>query len=221
VEYIRRQRANNKTRRGNGDEVKTSSKSLFCLRKRRFLFMSQTKEQKKKIVDELKELLSEQKAVVLIGISGLKVKELSELRKKLKASGSKIKVLKKTLAKLAFAEKKLEGDEDKSSSSIFDKEEMKTELAFVFGLEDEISPAKEVFQFSKGNESLKILGGFIEGRFKEAEEIVALAQIPSKEELFARLAGSISSPISGLVYVLQGNIKGLILSLNEISKSKA
>ncbi|MDP2664220.1 MAG: 50S ribosomal protein L10 [bacterium] len=194
--------------------------------------MAQTKEQKNKILDEVKELLSQQKAVVLVGISGLKVKELSELRKKLKASGSKIKVLKKTLAKLAFAEKKIEGDEVKtsssssigdevktsSSSSIFDREEMKTELAFVFGLEDEISPAKNAFQFSKENENLKILGGFIEGQFKEAEEMIVLAQIPSKEELFARLVGSISSPISGLVRVLQGNIKGLIYALNAIKK---
>ena len=182
--------------------------------------MAQTKDQKQKILDELKELLSRQKAVVLVGISGLKVKELSELRKKLKASGSKIKVLKKTLAKLAFAEKKIDGDEGKSSSSssIFDREEMKTELAFVFGLEDEISPAKNAFQFSKENENLKILGGFIEGQFKEAEEMIVLAQIPSKEELFARLVGSISSPISGLVCVLQGNIKGLIYALNAIKK---
>ena len=180
--------------------------------------MPQTKDQKKKIVDELKDLLSEQKAIVLVGISGLKVKELTELRKKLKTSGSKIKVLKKTLAKLAFAEKKIDGDEDKSSSSIFDKEEMKTEMAFVFGFEDEISPAKNVFQFSKENENLKILGGFIEGQFKDAEEMIVLAQMPSKEELFARLVGSISSPISGLVCVLQGNIKGLIYALNAIKK---
>ena len=165
--------------------------------------MAQTKDQKQKILDELKELLSRQKAVVLVGISGLKVKELSELRKKLKASGSKIKVLKKTLAKLAFAEKKID----------FDKDKFKEELAFVFGLEDEISPAKNAFQFSKENENLKILGGFIEGQFKEAEEMIVLAQIPSKEELFARLVGSISSPISGLVCVLQGNIKGLITVL--------
>lgn len=170
--------------------------------------MAQTKDQKQKILDELKELLSRQKAVVLVGISGLKVKELSELRKKLKASGSKIKVLKKTLAKLAFAEKKID----------FDKDKFKEELAFVFGLEDEISPAKNAFQFSKENENLKILGGFIEGQFKEAEEMIVLAQIPSKEELFARLVGSISSPISGLVCVLQGNIKGLIYALNAIKK---
>lgn len=181
------------------------SLSLARLRTKILTHMVQTKEQKKKIVEELKELLSEQKAVVLVGISGLKVKEMAELRKKLKASNSKIKVLKKTLAKLAFAEKKID----------FEKDKFKKELAFVFGLEDEVSPAKTVFQFSKDNENLKILGGFIGGQFKEAEEIIALAQIPSKEELFARLVGSISAPVSNLVYALNYNIKGLLQVLTQ------
>ncbi|MDP1538797.1 MAG: 50S ribosomal protein L10, partial [bacterium] len=70
-----------------------------------------------------------------------------------------------------------------------------------------------VYQFGLANEKLKILGGFLEGKFKEAEEIIALAQLPTKEGLLAKLVGSIASPISGLINVLQGNIKGLITVL--------
>ncbi len=65
---------------------------------------------------------------------------------------------------------------------------------------------------------MKILGGFLEGKFKEAQEFVDLAQLPSREELLAKLVGSISAPISNLVYSLQYNLKGLIYILTLIKK---
>lgn len=86
-------------------------------------------------------------------------------------------------------------------------------MGLAFGFEDEIMPARLVYQLSRNVEGLKILGGFIENEFKDAEEIIKLAQLPSRIELLAKLAGSVASPISGLVNVLQGNIKGLITVL--------
>lgn len=172
--------------------------------------MALTKVQKQKILEDLREKIAKQKAIILVGITGLKVKDISGLRTKLKAIDGNIQVVKKTLAGIVFKEKKLD----------FDKNNFKEELALVFGFKDELSPAKTVYQFSRGNENLKILGGYLENKFKEAEEIIILAQIPTRGELLAKLVGSISSPISGLLNVLQGNIKGLILALNAISKSK-
>ena len=93
-------------------------------------------------------------------------------------------------------------------------------MGFVFGFEDEVSPAKTVYLFQKENEKLKILGGFIEKEAKKEEEIVFLAQLPTRQELFAKLTGSLLSPVSGFINVLNGNIKGLILALNAISKNK-
>lgn len=165
--------------------------------------MALTKAQKQKIIADLKDKIAKQKAMVLVGITGLKVKDLSDLRKKLKANDSNLKVAKKTLIEKAFRESNLE----------FDKDKDKEEIALVFGFKDESSSAKTVYQFGLANEKLKILGGFLEGKFKEAEEIIALAQLPTKEELLAKLVGSIASPISGLINVLQGNIKGLIYIL--------
>ena len=170
--------------------------------------MALTKQQKQKIIGDLKEMLSRQKAIILVGISGLKVKDIAQLRKKLKAIDGNLKVVKKTLIELAFKESKLE----------FDKDKFREEIALAFGFKDEILPAKTVYQFSRENEKLKILGGYLEGNFKEAEEIITLAQLPTREELLAKLVGSISSPISGLVNVLQGNIKGLIYALSAIKK---
>lgn len=168
--------------------------------------MALTKAQKQKILEDLKEKIARQKAMILVGISGLKVKDISDLRKKIKAVDGNLKVAKKTLIEKAF----------KESNLIFDKNKYKEEVALVFGFKDEISPAKTVYQFGLRNEKLKILAGFFEGKFKEGREIIALAQLPGREELLVRLVGSISAPITGFVNVLQGNIKGLIYVLKQI-----
>lgn len=172
--------------------------------------MPQTKEQKKKTLEELRDKIARQKAIVLLSITGLKVKDISELRKALKTVGAELKVVKKTLADIIFKENKME----------FDKDSFKTEVGFVFGFEDEIAPAKTIYQLSKENENFKILGGFMGKNVKGMEEMLLLAQLPSRQELFAKLVGSLSSPVSGLVYVLKGNLKGLVLALNAISKNK-
>jgi large subunit ribosomal protein L10 len=172
--------------------------------------MAITKAKKEEILKELKDKVSRQKSIVLIGIAGIKVKDLSVLRQQLKENGSELKVVKKTLAQKALKDQNMD----------FDKNSFKTEVGFVFGYEDEVLPAKTVYKFSRKNESLQILGGFLEGLYKDGKEVMVLAQLPGKQELLAKMVGSMSAPISGFVNVLQGNIKGLVLALNAISKNK-
>lgn len=172
--------------------------------------MALTKEKKQKLIEDLRDKVSRQKSMILIGFSGIKVKELAELRKKLRESEAGLKVVKKNLADIVFKEKKIN----------FKKDNFKEEIAFVFGFGDEVSPAKAVYEFSKDNESLKILGGYMENEEKDKETIMALAQLPSREELYAKLAGSVASPLSGFVNVLQGNIKGLVCALSAIKEAK-
>lgn len=170
--------------------------------------MPSTKAQKAKILDDLRDKVARQKAIVLVGITGLKVKDVSNLRKKLKTTNANIKVFKKTLAEIVFKENKME----------FDKKNFKEEIALVFGFDDEVSPAKAVYQFSRENSKFKILGGFLENKFREKEDVIVLAQIPGREELLTKLVGSLSAPMSGLARVLQGNIKGLVYVLSAIKK---
>ena len=144
--------------------------------------------------------------MVFVAIDGLKTTELFDLRKELKQDNCLLTVAKKTLLSIAFKQSKME----------FDAKELKGELALVFGFGDEIMPAKIAYQFSKKNKNLKILGGFFENKIKTAEEMITLARIPSREELLAKIVGSIKAPISGFVNVLQGNIKGLIYVLTQI-----
>ena len=170
--------------------------------------MAKTKEQKEKTFKELKENVSKQKSMVFIDFSGLKVEDMFELRKKLRKNDAHLKVAKKTLIQLAL----------EKSGFKTDIKKIKGEIALVFGYKDEISPVKTIYQFSKVNPNLKILGGFFENNFKGAEEFIALAQLPSKEELLTRLVGSMSAPVSNFVRVLEANLKGLVYVLSAIKK---
>jgi len=173
--------------------------------------MPQTPAQKKETVENLKEKIARKKAMILVDFKGLKVKGLFDLRKRLKNVGAQFVVAKKTLMKLAFQEKKIK----------IDPNEIEGQIALVFGFKDELLPAKALYNFSLENKNLKILGGLIESQkdeFLNSEKIIELGKLPSKEELLARLTGSISAPISNLINVLEGNFKGLVYALSAIKK---
>lgn len=165
--------------------------------------MTLTKEKKGEIIKDLKEKISNQKAMIFIDSTGLKVKDLFNLRKELKKSDSELKITRKTLMRIAFKEKNIE----------LDPKNLTGEVAIIFGYKDEITPTKIVYQFSEDNPNLKILGGFLENRFFETEKIIELAKLPFKEELLSRLIADMQAPITNFINVLQGNIKGLIYVL--------
>jgi large subunit ribosomal protein L10 len=162
--------------------------------------MALTKAQKQKTLEQLKEKVDRQKAIAFANISGLKVKDLTKLRREMKKRDCELKVAKKTLINLALKEKKIGVDLKK----------MEGEIALGFGYKDEISPFKTFYDFAKDCEGLEILGGLIGEDYLEKERVMELAKIPTREELLAKLVGSLLSPVSGFINVLQGNIKGLL-----------
>jgi large subunit ribosomal protein L10 len=168
--------------------------------------MALTREQKKKIIEGLEEKIAKQKAMVFVDFTGLRVKDLSDLRKKLRATDSELKVAKKTLLELVF----------KKAGLAIEAKKIKGEIALILGYNDGLSLAKTVYQFTEANPNLKILGGFFEKKFREAEEMITLAQLPTREELLAKLVGTISAPISGFVNSLRYNLKGLMYLLIKI-----
>jgi len=169
--------------------------------------MALTKEKKRKILEQLKERIEKQKIMIFVDFTGLKSKDFFSLRKKLKEQGNEIKVAKKTLINLALKEKNL---------SVVDVKKMFGEIAVVFGLKDEISSSKIVYEFSRENKNLKILGGIFEKNFIGPEKIEELAKLPSKEELLAKLVGSISAPISNFISVLRAIPQNLVFVLSQI-----
>ncbi len=170
--------------------------------------MALTRERKKEIIKDLESKIDDQKVMVFTEFKGSKNKDLLELRRQLKENDSSLMVAKKTLMKLVF---------DKKGINL-DYENLKGEVAITFGFADEIMPAKTIFNFSKKNETVKIIGGVLENEFKTSSQIEELAKLPSREELLARFTGAINAPVSGFVNVLQGNIKGLVTILSKIKK---
>jgi len=162
--------------------------------------MPLTKIQKQKILEDLKEKVGKQKAIAFVNVSGLKVQDLTKLRREMKKKNCELKVAKKTLIGLALKENKIEVDLKK----------MQGEIALGFGYKDEISPFKTLYDFAKNHEQLGILGGVIGEEYFGKEKVVELAQIPPREELLAKMVGSLFAPMSGFVNVLQENIKGLL-----------
>lgn len=157
--------------------------------------MPLSKEQKTKQIDSVKENIAKQKSVIFVDFAKVPSKDLFSFRKSLKEAGCKLKIAKKTLVRIAFGQ---------SGVSFWNK--MKAvipgQLALVFGIEDEIAPARISNQFGKTNEHFKILGGIFEKRFIDKAKVLELASIPPRNELLGRLVGSIYSPVSAFVRVL-------------------
>ncbi len=168
--------------------------------------MAISKEKKSEVVKKLKEKIDQQKSMVFVETKSLKTKDIEQLKKELKQKNCSFLITKKTLLNIVLKEKKLK------------PVEFQTQFGLAFGLEDEIAPVKIIYKKSKQNNNIKILGGFLTNNFQEEQEMITLAKLPSKEILLGRMVGSISSPITGLLNVLQGNIKGLIYALNAIKK---
>ncbi len=157
--------------------------------------MALTKEQKTKQIESIKEKVSKQKSVIFVDFSKVPSKEMFSLRKSLKEAGCNLKIAKKTLVRIAFGQSNI-SYWNKIKSSI------PGQLALVFGIEDEIAPARIANTFAKTQENLKILGGIFENRFIDRAKVLELANIPPRNELLGRLVGSIYSPVTSFVRVL-------------------
>lgn len=162
--------------------------------------MPKTKAQKAETLKGLGENVGKQASILFINYKGLKVKELILLRKQLKDLGAKLQVAKKTLLKKALQERGID----------MDLKNMEGQVAAIFSFQDAFSPVKAVAAFARTAENIKILGGYIEGLVRGADAMKEIASLPAKAELLGRLVGSIASPMSGFLNVMQGNIKGLI-----------
>lgn len=172
--------------------------------------MAKTREQKEKIVADLSEKLSKTKMAVLSDFRGLKMDEMEELRNLFYNEGMDFKVVKTILLGLAVKNAQVDLD-----ISLFKDKP----LAIGFGYKDEIMPTKVIYQFSRSHKNLEILGGILDGKLINTEEVKKFALLPSQEELYAKLVGGISAPISRMINVLAGNLRGLVNVLRAYKES--
>jgi large subunit ribosomal protein L10 len=174
--------------------------------------MPKTREQKQQIVKELKEKFADAKSIIFADFQGLKMHEIEELRNKCHEQNVYYKVIKKTLLRLAFKEAGFSGIEPKGVLG---------SLATVISFEDEVLPAKILADFAKEHSALEIKAGVLEGKLVPAEKIIRLSKLPSRAELYAKLAGGLNAPISGFVNVLAGNLRNFVYALNAIKQAKS
>ena len=174
--------------------------------------MPKNKEQKQEILRDLDAKIKKSKSIIFASFDALGVKENEELRHNLKNENGEYYVSKKTLLDLAFKNNNLND---------IDIKNLPGKVAAVFSYEDEVSPAKVVFNFKKNNEGkIEFVGGLLDGKFINKEEVENLAKLPGKQELYAKLVGSLNAPVSGFVNVLAGNLRGLVTVLKAISDKK-
>lgn len=171
--------------------------------------MPKTRQQKEEILKNLKSKLEDSKSVVFTSDTGLNVKEVEDLRKELRDNDSEYYVAKKTLLKKALK------DVDKDSLK-----ELSGSIGVTFSYEDEVSAAKAVNKATKANDNLSVVGGILEQKFILPDMVKKLASIPSKEELLAKLVGSLNSPITGMVGVLSGTTRNFVGALSAIKDKK-
>lgn len=155
-------------------------------------------EQKKAAVSELTESLKGAVAGVLVDYRGITVDQDTVLRKKLREAGVEYKIVKNTL--LRFASKEVGLDELDGV--------LHGPTAIAYHTEDMVAPAKIIADYAKENEAIEIKSGFMEGKVISIDEIKTLAATPSKDVLIAKIMGSLNSPVSSLVRLLNTIVEG-------------
>ncbi|MBR1423993.1 50S ribosomal protein L10 [bacterium] len=148
-----------------------------------------TKAFKSEKIEEIKSKIEKAQVAVITDYKGLSVEEITKLRREIQKDGGDYMVTKNTLTKVAV----------KGTSYEVLIEKMTGPVALAFGFTDPVAPAKAVTNFIKEVKKGEILGAVLDGKLLSVEETKALAALPSKEELFAKMLGSINSPASGIV----------------------
>jgi large subunit ribosomal protein L10 len=162
--------------------------------------VNKNKQVKEVKVNEIAEKLGKAKSVVLVTYQGITVEQDTALRKKLRDAGIDYKVYKNTLVARAAKSLNIEGLDPYLEGPV----------SIAFGYENETLAAKLLSDFAKESKKLELKAAYVDGSVLDAEGVKMLATIPSKEVLIGKFLGSIKSPLSNLVYML-----------NAVAESKA
>ena len=168
-------------------------------------------EEKKQMVAELTDKLKNAASGVFVDYQGINVEQDTKLRNELRDAGVDYFVFKNTLARLAVKDAGLDG--------LLPVLVKMTSIAV--SEKDPVAPAKILTAYADKIPTFNIKAGFVEGAVVDADGVNRLATLPSKEELVAKVLGSLQAPIYGLVTVLNGNLSGLARVLQAIHDKKA
>lgn len=158
-----------------------------------------TKAFKQDKVSLIREKIDKAQVAIVTEYKGYSVEEITNLRRALQKEGGDYMVTKNTLARLAIKDTPYE----------VLAETLKGPIAIAFGFTDQVAPAKALSKFIKDTKKGEIIAAAMDGKLMSAEEAKALATIPSKEEIYAKMLGCVNSPATGIV----GSINAVMASL--------
>ena len=165
--------------------------------------MALSKPKKDEVVAEVTELLGTSKMTVVAKYQGTTVKALQQLRRDAKANGTKVKVVKNRLVVKAVQATDNLKDVDTSS--------LQGMLLYAFNADDEVAPAQILSQFAKSNPTIEFVGALsADGKFVGADDVKALANLPSKDVLIAQVVATLLSPVNDVTNALSGNLHALL-----------
>ena len=168
--------------------------------------------EKEALVSEIQAKLSGSKGVVLTSYRGLNVAMDTKLRRKFREAGVEYRVIKNTMTRIAANQAGIQGL----------AQFLEGPTAIAMSATDPVAPAKVLADFIKENklQALEVKAGLVEGKVIDAQGVKALASLPPREVLIAKLLGTMQAPISGLVNVLHGNLRNLAYVLEAVRKQK-
>ena len=169
-----------------------------------------TKEQKSQEISALTQEIGNASNAFLIDFKGITVPQVTELRKQVRETKSGYIVVKNTLALIAL----------KDSPIVQMREQFSGPTAIAFNATDAVVLAKALTKFAKDVPAVQFKGALLNGQDVGADQIQAIANLPSREELVSKLLFVLQSPMRGLATVLQANIRNLAVVIDQIGKQK-
>ena len=170
-----------------------------------------TKAFKEDKISQMKEKVDKAQVAIVTEYKGLTVEEITKLRRALQKEGGDYMVTKNTLAKLAIKDTPYE----------VLAETFKGPIAIAFGFNDQVAPAKALSKFIKDTKKGEIIAAAMDGRLMSADEAKALANLPSKEEIYAQMLGCINSPASGIANSVNAVMSSLVRAVAAVRDQKS
>lgn len=170
-----------------------------------------TKAFKEEKISQMKEKIEKAKVAIVTDYKGLSVEEITKLRRSIQKEDGDYMVTKNTLAKIA-----IKGTEYEVLSDV-----LTGPVAIAFGYEDQVAPAKALSKFIKETKKGEILAAAMDGKLLSAAEAKALANLPSKHEIYAKMLGCINSPASGIANSINAVMSSLTRAMAAVRDQKS
>lgn len=168
--------------------------------------MALSKNKKSDVIAEVSSLLAASKMTVVAEYRGTTVKALQTLRKEAKQNSTRAMVVKNRLVIKALGESAAHKDMDTSALS--------GQLLYAFNADDEVAPAQVLAAFAKTNPTIQFVGAIsADGTFLSADDVKALAALPSKNQMIAGVINTLNGPVNGVMSGLGGNLGGILKAL--------